>query len=108
MIERLIAWSVRRYLGGPARAWVFSSLAVLGYRFVKGRTGRRELVDIGKISTGDRIVIEAVPETHKAQIQAERRATRAAKAAARRARSERRRARRQARAERRAGSTSTG
>ncbi|MEM8923774.1 MAG: hypothetical protein AAGD35_09730 [Actinomycetota bacterium] len=109
MIERLIVLAVRRYVGGPARSWVFSAAAVLGYRFVRSRTGRREIVDIGGVGRGRKIVIEHVPETHATQLKAERTVKRAAKAdhrqAKRQARAERRdrrRARRAARSERRA------
>lgn len=114
MIERLIVLAVRRYVGGPARSWVFSAVAVLGYRFVRGRMGRREIVEIGGVGKGRKIVIEHVPETHATQLKTERKVKRAAKADHRRARRrarverrDRRKARRTARSERRATESAT-
>lgn len=106
MIERLIRWGVPRYLGGPSRSWLFTSLALAGYRLAKRGTGRRQIVDVGPVGTGKKIVIEHVPETHAHQIKGEKRARRAAKRENRRAkkvrRGERRDERRTARAARQA------
>ena len=41
MMERLIYWGVRRYVRGPGRAWLFPSLAVLGYRVARSAFGRK-------------------------------------------------------------------
>jgi len=86
-MTRLISFLVRRYLGGPGRSWLFSSLALLGYRSVRSLVGRREVIDVGSIGKGSKIVIEHLPISHKSQIKAakqerkaERRQRRAAKA----------------------------
>ena len=111
-MERLIHWTVRRYLGGSKQAWLFPSLAVFGYRFARKQFGRKEIVDLGKVEKGKTIVIEHLDETHKQQLAAERverrevkkakRAQRRARrSAARAARRERRTARRTVRRERR-------
>lgn len=81
-MERLITFAVRRYLGGSGRSWLFAGLALMGYRGLRSVTGRRELIDVGKIDKGQKIVIEHLGETHASQIKAvrrERRATRSAK-----------------------------
>ncbi len=114
MIERLIRWGVPRYLGGPSRSWVFTSVALLGYRLAKRSTGRREIIDIGSVGKGKQIVIDHVPDSHAKQLKGEKKAKKAAKRdkrAARKVRRVERRARRRvsrderqvARAERKAG-----
>ncbi len=82
-MERLIAFAVRRYLGGPGRSWLFTGLAVLGYRKIRASAGRRELIDIGKIPEGQKIVIEHLSETHADQLKAESGARREARSAKR-------------------------
>ena len=94
-MERFIAWSVRRFVAGPARSWVFTSIAVLGYRFVRSATGRKEIVDVGNVGKGQKIIIEQLPVTHREQLKEEKLARRVAKR-------ERRDARKDRRAERRA------
>ncbi|MEM9890040.1 MAG: hypothetical protein AAF962_04190 [Actinomycetota bacterium] len=104
MIERLIRWGVPRYLGGPSRNWVFTSLALAGYRLARRGTGRRQIIDVGPVGTGKKIVIEHVPESHAQQIKGEKRAAKAAKRERRAAkkvrRGERRDERQTARADR--------
>lgn len=68
MMQRLALWGLRRYIGGPGRSWVFTAIAALGMRMVRATRGRRELIDVSKISTGDRLVIEQLPVSHKKQI----------------------------------------
>lgn len=80
MIERLIRWGVPRYLGGPGRSWVFSSFAIMGYRLMRSRSGKRELIDIGSVGKGQKIVIEHVSDSHAKQLKAEKRAKKVAKA----------------------------
>ncbi|MCP3988694.1 MAG: hypothetical protein GY724_06460 [Actinomycetia bacterium] len=82
-MERLITFVVRRYFGGPGRSWLFTGLAVLGYRRIRATTGRRELIDVGKIPEGQKIVIEHLSETHAHQLKAEKRARREARSAKR-------------------------
>jgi hypothetical protein len=84
-MERLIAFAVRRYLGGPDRAWLFSGLALLGYRGIRSVTGRRELIDVGKVGKGQKIVIDHLGETHASQIRAGKRQRRAARSIRRKA-----------------------
>lgn len=68
MFQRLLIWGVRRYVGGSSRSWVFASLALLLVRLVRSTTGRREVVDVGSIKPGDKIVIEHLPISHGRQI----------------------------------------
>ncbi len=88
-MERLITFVVRRYFGGPGRSWLLTGIAVLGYRRIRSVTGRRELVDIGKIPKGQRIVIEHLPQTHADQLKADRQARRRVRSAKRAASRER-------------------
>lgn len=101
MIERLIRWGVPRYLGGPARSWVFTSLALAGYRLARGRTGKRELIDIGSVGKGQKIVIEQVSQTHTQQLKAEKQAKKAGKKAKKVAKGESKAAKKVVRNERR-------
>lgn len=88
MIQRLALAALRRYIGGPARSWVFTSLAVLGMRAARSVLGRREVVDVTKVKRGQLVVIEHLDISHKAQMRemkAERKADRAATKAGKRA-----------------------
>lgn len=78
-MERLIQWGVRRYVGGPGRSWLFTTVAVLGYRAVRSTTGRREIIDIGSVGKGQKIVIEHLPVTHRQQLKDAKVAKRSAK-----------------------------
>lgn len=81
-MQRLLLWGLRRYIGGPARSWVFTSLAVLGMRAAKSVVGRRELIDVGDVKPGQKIVIESLPISHKKQIKTFKADGKAAKKAA--------------------------
>lgn len=89
-MERLIQWVVRRYVGGPGRSWVYTTLAIFGFRAVRRTFGRKELIDVGPVGKGDKIIIEQLSVTHKQQLRAEKAARREAKKAKRVARRERR------------------
>lgn len=101
MIERLIRWGVARYIGGPARSWIYTSLALSGYRLVRGRTGRSKVTDVSKVGKGRKILIEHRPETHAQQLKAEKKAKKASKRGAKAARRRQREANKIARTERR-------
>lgn len=100
-MERIIQWGVRRYLGGPGRSWLFTTLAVFGYRAVRSAMGRKELVDVGGIGKGQKIVIEHLSVTHGQQLKEEKDERRTAKKAKRSARRSARSIKRVARRERR-------
>ncbi len=68
MIAKAVLWGVRRYIGGPGRSWLFTTLAMLGMRAAKSMTGRRELIDVSDVKPGQRLVIEHLPVSHKKQI----------------------------------------
>ncbi len=97
MLARLVTLGVRGLVNGPARSWVFTSGALALMRFVRARTGRRELIDLSSSKPGDKFVIEHLDITHQEQIKqmkAEKRADkRQAKAAKRAERAARRAAR---------------
>ena len=91
MIERLIVWGIGRAVCGPGRGWIWTALAVRGLRMVRSTTGRREVVDIGKLKPGERVVIEHREISHgkqikqfKAQAKAEKRERKAATTSAHR------------------------
>lgn len=101
MIQRFLIWAVSRYLGGEKSSSLVASGVTLLIKTVKSVTGRRELVDVGKVKPGQRIVIEHLHVTHKKQIRsmkaeqkALKRAERSAAAEARALRRAQRRARR--------------
>jgi hypothetical protein len=82
MIQRLVVWLLRRYLGGPARSWVLTSAVVLGWRALRRVTGRRPVVERIRIAGGDHLTVDQLAISHKRQmrqLRAERR--RAARAA---------------------------
>ncbi len=68
MLKRAVTWAVRSYVGGPARSWVFSSVALGLIRLVTKTTGRREVVDLSSIKPGQKVVIEHLDISHKKQI----------------------------------------
>ena len=78
-MERLIRYGVRRFIGGPGRSWVVTSLAVLAFRFVRSTVGRREVVDVGGVARGQKIVIEHLAITHGEQLREEKQLKRAGK-----------------------------
>jgi len=93
MLARILSFAVRRLVGGPAKSWLITSGSLAFFRFVKGRMGRRELIDLSKSKPGDKFVIEHLSITHKQQIKemksekkASKRALKASKRATRRGR----------------------
>lgn len=68
MLGRLALWALRRYVGGPANSWIFTSGAILLYRMVRRNTGRRELIDLSSTKPGDSILIEHLPISHRRQM----------------------------------------
>lgn len=92
-MERLILWAVHRYVGGPARSWLFSGLALLGYRQIRKLMSRQEVVEVATVKAGHEVVVEHVTDTHHVQLGQERRVRRAARRQRRSARQVRRRSR---------------
>ena len=93
MLERIVLWAANRYVGGPARSWLYASAGIIVLRWMRTHLGRRRVVEMRPLRVGERIVIEQLPISHQRQIKelkAERRAER--KAARRAARSARREA----------------
>ena len=84
MLTKIVKFAIRRGINGPARSWIFTSGFMALFRFAKGKTGRREVIDLSSTKPGDRILIEHLDITHKQQIKqikAEKKAgTRTAKA----------------------------
>lgn len=68
MLSRLVKFAIRRGINGPARSWIFTSGFMALFRFARGKTGRREVVDLSATKPGDKIVIEHLDITHKQQI----------------------------------------
>jgi hypothetical protein len=85
MLERVIFWAVHRYVQGPARSWLYASLAVIAVRWVRSRIGRQELVELRPLPVGERIVVEQLPISHRRQIRDLRSKRKADRKAARRA-----------------------
>lgn len=73
-MERLLRYAVNRYIGGPNRSWLYTSIAVLGYRFIRSTMTRKEIVEIGGVGRGQKLVIEHLPVTHAEQIKEEKKA----------------------------------
>ncbi|MEM7341470.1 MAG: hypothetical protein AAF467_22645 [Actinomycetota bacterium] len=78
-MERLLRYAVNRYVGGPNRSWLYTSAAVLAYRFVRSTMTRKEIVEIGGVGRGQKIVIEHLPVTHAEQIKEGKRVRKAEK-----------------------------
>ena len=100
MLTKLFKFAVRKGIGGPARSWIFTSGFMTLLRFAKGKTGRRETLDLSATKPGDKIVIEHLDITHKQQIKqikgekkAEKRSAKVDKARAKQLKKELRRAR---------------
>lgn len=100
MLTKLFKFAVRKGIGGPARSWIFTSGFMALFRFAKGKTGRRETLDLSATKPGDKIIIEHLDITHKQQIKqfkgekkAEKRNAKADKARAKQLKKELRRAR---------------
>lgn len=68
MLSKLVKLAISKGIGGPARSWVFTSGFMALFRFAKGKTGRRETLDLSATKPGDKIVIEHLDITHKQQI----------------------------------------
>ncbi len=68
MLSSLAKFAISKGLGGPARSWVFTSGLMALFRFAKGKTGRRETLDLSATKPGDKIIIEHLDITHKEQI----------------------------------------
>jgi hypothetical protein len=68
MILRLIVWSLRRYLGGPARSWVLTGAAALAWRTVRRVLGRRPTVERISIAKGDHVSVDQLTVSHRRQI----------------------------------------
>lgn len=73
MLARLISWAVRSYIRGPARSWIYTSLALGGIRLVRRVTGRRPVVETLSVAPGQRITIEQLETSHRRQLADERR-----------------------------------
>jgi len=86
MFLRAVLWSIRRYVKGPGRSWIYTMLATWGWRQVKKRTAKTALIDTQSLKPGTRLMIEHLPVSHRKQIKAEKRAGKAAEAEAKMAR----------------------
>lgn len=85
MLRRLMVWGVRSYVGGPAKSWVFTSVALMGLRLIRKVTGRRELVELSSIKPGETIIIEHLDISHKQQMKQMKKAKRQSRRARRQA-----------------------
>ncbi|MGF1597472.1 MAG: hypothetical protein ACFCVK_11185 [Acidimicrobiales bacterium] len=91
MLRRAALWALGRYLGGPGRGWIYASAGSAVLRRARGLSGRRPVTERLTVRTGDQIVIDALPITHKRQMKDLRKeATRTARAERRAARAEKR------------------
>jgi hypothetical protein len=86
MFRKLLAYTVRGYVRGPAKSWIFTSGALMLARFVQSKTAKTEIIDMSKTKPGDRILIEHLDITHAEQIKAQKAAKKAARRANRDAR----------------------
>lgn len=68
MIERALVLLIGRYIKGPARSWIYTSLGLMALRFLRSKIGSREVVELTASKPGDRIVIEHLGVDHKTQI----------------------------------------
>lgn len=100
MLSKLVKLVIRKGIGGPARSWIFTSGFMALFRFARGKTGRRETLDLSATKPGDKIVIEHLDITHKQQIKqfkgekkAEKRSVKVDKTRAKQLKKELRRAR---------------
>jgi hypothetical protein len=88
MMQRLIIWAVRSYIRGPARSWIYTSLALGGIGLVRRLTGRRPVVETLSVAPGQTITIQQLEISHRRQIAELRRDRRRAKRAERRKRAD--------------------
>lgn len=68
MLQRLIQLAIRSYVRGPARSWLYTSVALWLLGKVRSTVGRQELVDVSALKPGETIVIENLDVSHRRQI----------------------------------------
>jgi hypothetical protein len=85
MVERLVLWAANRYVGGPARSWIYASVAIVVLRWMRSKLGRQRVVELRPLRVGERIVIEQLPISHQRQIKEQKSERRTERRAARRA-----------------------
>ena len=68
MSKKLLFWLLRIYFGGKQKSWLIVSVVALMLRVGKSLFGRSESVDLSKVKPGQRLVIEHLSTTHKADI----------------------------------------
>ncbi len=89
--NRIIFAGVNRMLDVPASSWVFSTVAVASFNFLRGRAGKRQVIDLSGAPVGDMFVIEHLPITHKQQMKQAKREAKAEKREAKALKVERKR-----------------
>ena len=106
MLARLLRFGVARYVGGPAKSWVFSSGLIALYRFLRKKSEPTELIDLSSSKPGDKFIIEHLPITHGEQMKQFKRAAKddakAEKAAKASAKASRKASKKAAKAQKRA------
>lgn len=76
MLQRLIVWTVRSYIRGPGRSWIYTSLALWLLRLVRRVIGRRPVVETLTVSPGQNLTVDHLQITHRTQLKDERRTRR--------------------------------
>jgi hypothetical protein len=84
MLQRILVWSVRAYVRGPARSWLYTTAALWTLRLVRRSIGRRPVVETLSIAPGQTVVIEHLEISHKRQMKEMKRSRRLARRLARR------------------------
>ncbi len=83
MMQRLLLWAVRSYIGAGSNAWIYTSAAQLGLRMVRSVRGRRWVVERLSIAPGQIVMIDHLRISHKQQMKDIKREKKQSKRAAR-------------------------
>jgi hypothetical protein len=81
MLERLLVLAVRSYIKGPAKSWLFTTLALFALRRMRQTVGRQPVVETLSVKPGQTITVEGLQVSHQHQIKQTRREKRAARKA---------------------------
>ncbi len=68
MLQRLLTWGIRAYVKGPGRSWVYTSLALLGFRLIRRVVGRRPITETLSVKPGQSFTVEHLQISHRKQI----------------------------------------
>ena len=79
MLRRLLVWTIRSYVRGPGRSWLYTTAALGLVRLVRRVVGRRPVVETLSVSPGQHLTVDHLQVSHRTQIKDEKRDRRRAR-----------------------------